>query len=50
MMAEEPVLYTFTDGANAPERERELMIANAAGTDVLEGIAASAARRAPVFA
>jgi 2-(1,2-epoxy-1,2-dihydrophenyl)acetyl-CoA isomerase len=31
-------------------RERELMIENAAGADVLEGIAAFAARRAPVFA
>jgi len=31
-------------------RERELMIENAGGTDVLEGIAAFAERRAPVFA
>src|ERR1700688_5036127 len=31
-------------------RERELMMVNAAGADVREGIAAFAARRAPVFA
>jgi enoyl-CoA hydratase/carnithine racemase len=56
MMAQEPVLYTFTDGVarirlNRPE------VGNAMSGDVARGIArtvdaiaAFAARRAPVFA